>query len=64
MLLGLRFNLRMMLKLSRYPQAVLLLENFDELFAILSFTVERQYLHRTDALFAESLYGFKRCVST
>lgn len=54
----------MMLKLSRYPQAVLLLENFDELFAILSFTVERQYLHRTDALFAESLYGFKRCVST
>lgn len=45
--------------LDRFPRAILLLERFDEVFACLSYFLERHYL-RGDALLAESLYGFRR----
>ncbi|KAM3570998.1 hypothetical protein VYU27_006958 [Nannochloropsis oceanica] len=44
----------------RWPQALVLLDHFDEVFAVLSLFLERHYLAKNDALVAESLYGFKR----
>lgn len=44
----------------RYPSAFVLVERFDELYALLAYTIERHYMHWNDAMFAESLYGFKR----
>ena len=44
----------------RWPQALALLDHFDEVFAVLSLFLERHYLAKNDALLAESLYGFKR----
>lgn len=44
----------------RWPQAVVLLDHLDEVFAIMSLFLERHYLAKNDALFSESLYGFKR----
>ena len=44
----------------RWPQALTLLDHFDEVFAVLSLFLERHYLAKNDALLAESLYGFKR----
>lgn len=43
-----------------FPRLLFLLERFDESFALLSFFLERHYLHKGDALLAESLYGFRR----
>lgn len=49
----------------RHPRLIpLLIDRFDEAYALLSLAVERAYLHSSDALFAEALYGFKRCTLT